>query len=703
MEASSHRRAIGGQSEGPRGGIVALIVIAGMLVGTALVSPVALLVVLRDGGAAAAIVLAATGLGLCIVRVLGMKECLTRWRLAAGAGLGLGALSLLVLGLGVVGIQQRRVWVGLLVAFLAAGLLQLRGLGRPSLGQSARGDDAWMRWLWLGVVAFGVMALLAGTMPPGTIWPAEGNGYDVLEYHLGVPREYFEAGRISYLPHNIYSNFPFNVEMLYLLAMILRGDPVEAALVANLLNVLLGVLAVAAVWLAGREFGRGSGIVAGLAAASCPFLTYLCGVAYVENGMLMFAALSLAAVLRAGRVAGNEATRWVVLAGLFCGLACGCKYTAIPAVLAPLTIAAVRLGLAGRPRPLTLPAAFVLAAVAAFGPWLAKNTIMTGNPVFPLAHGILGERSGIWNEDGAARWQEGHLPAPEDRPWFPRLRRLWAEVPGSRLFGPMLVLAVFVGGIGGLAKRRQGEGVSTQSSENEAGKGNAHLGACWLMLIVGLAVWVGWTHLVGRFAITLMIPAAVILGGAWERMSRSSTKTVGAIVLIGVVGMNTYSAYGLLAGPPVSYLQLSAFGRVDLMTDGKWPGMQHVPVLNAAVAKGEKVLMVADARRFYLDRGVDYCVVFNPNPFAEAAARLRTTEMLDWLRERRYTKVYVDWTEMRRLRTTRYGFWAGVDRELLDGLAAAGLGAVESFQMPERKMPYGTLFEVPGKAAGGVR
>jgi hypothetical protein len=73
---------------------------------------------------------------------------------------------------------------------------------------------------------------------------------------------------------------------------------------------------------------------------------------------------------------------------------------------------------------------------------------------------------------------------------------------------------------------------------------------------------------------------------------------------------------------------------------------------------------------------------------------------MGWLREHPYRWVYVDWTEMHRLRTTRYGFWAGVDRDLFERLGGEGLRAVENFEMPGRKTPYGTLFEVPRKGAG---
>ena len=73
------------------------------------------------------------------------------------------------------------------------------------------------------------------------LWAEEAGGYDVLEYHLGGPKEFFDAGRISFLRHNVYSNFPFNAEMLYLVSMILSGGAYEGIFVAKLVNVWLAV------------------------------------------------------------------------------------------------------------------------------------------------------------------------------------------------------------------------------------------------------------------------------------------------------------------------------------------------------------------------------------------------------------------------------------------------------------------------------
>ena len=59
--------------------------------------------------------------------------------------------------------------------------------------------------------------------------------FDVLEYHLQGPKEYYQAGRIAYLPHNVYTNMPFGVEMLHLLGMEVYGDWWWGALAGQLL------------------------------------------------------------------------------------------------------------------------------------------------------------------------------------------------------------------------------------------------------------------------------------------------------------------------------------------------------------------------------------------------------------------------------------------------------------------------------------
>ncbi len=714
----------------PRSRLITLLVILGTLTVVWAVAPDVLIVLIWEGVIAGCGVLAATGLGLWIVRGLGLHHAPARWQLLLAAGLGLGALSLLVLGLGTLGLLHRWLWLSLLTIFAIAGLPRWRDVIAKNPVVTETNDDRadrWMRWLWLGVIGFGALALIVATMPPGILWPAEANGYDVLEYHLGVPREHFEAGRISYLPHNIYSNFPFNVEMLYLLTMVLHGDPIAAVFTAKLLNAYLGMLAVGGMWLAGREFGRGSGIVAGLIGASCPFLTYLCGVAYVENGLLLFAGLALGALLRVCHDRPAVATRWIAASGLLTGLACGCKYTAAPMVLLPLLLAVAWHAARQRPaRPRWL-LAFLVGGLVAFAPWLAKNAVMTGNPVFPLARNAFPERPGIWNEDGAARWASGHLPAENDRPIRQRFARLWSEVVGAGLFaaadppddpaapvqskaqgavlfGPAILLAVFIGAARLFGRRPSttpGEDTATTTGETPVpqschGPINVRqrgTGMCWMMLIVATIAWLGWTHLVGRFAIVIVIPVAVILGCYWNTLRGKMARCLGAAALVAVVGLNLATTIGMFTEFP--YVQIRAFGYAGLMTEGIWPVQQHVPLINEKTAAGARVLMVADARHFYLGAGVDYCVVFNPNPFADAAETRSPPELIRWLREQGYGYVYIDWGEMQRLRRSRYGFWKSIDAPLFQHLEKVGLARSQDFSIDEGGPAYGTLFQVP--------
>src|SRR5208337_2754538 len=89
---------------------------------------------------------------------------------------------------------------------------------------------------------------LAACFPPGILWGDEPNGYDVVEYHLQVPREWFEAGRILPLHHNVFSFFPFNVEMHYLLAMFLHDGPWAGMYLAQMMHVGFCLMAAWAVF-----------------------------------------------------------------------------------------------------------------------------------------------------------------------------------------------------------------------------------------------------------------------------------------------------------------------------------------------------------------------------------------------------------------------------------------------------------------------
>ena len=162
-------------------------------------------------------------------------------------------------------------------------------------------EPAGWDWLWVLVTPFLALALTGAMTPPGFLWGSdEPNGYDVVEYHLQVPREWYEAHRIIPLHHNIFSYLPFNVEMHYLLAMHLTGGPWAGMYLAQLMHLTFMALAIGAVY--GFARGRGSKLVAmtaGMSMLSVPWLIQLSVIAYDEGGFLLFATLAIGWVMMA--------------------------------------------------------------------------------------------------------------------------------------------------------------------------------------------------------------------------------------------------------------------------------------------------------------------------------------------------------------------------------------------------------------------
>jgi hypothetical protein len=131
-------------------------------------------------------------------------------------------------------------------------------------------------------------------------------------------------------------------------------------------------------------------------------------------------------------------------------------------------------------------------------------------------------------------------------------------------------------------------------------------------------------------------------------------------------------------------------------------GFDHLQYINGN-DKGQqglpydaRLLMVGDARIYYVGRSCDYWVTFSRSPFAEAAeaAGGRADRVMDWLGRQGYTHVYVDFGEIQRLRDTS-GFASGIDEALFNRLEGAGLRRLHEAQLGANQPPYGVLYEVP--------
>jgi hypothetical protein len=305
------------------------------------------------------IVVAALGLGATVTDRLVAKRDVLGALLALAVGFWL--LAILVLVAGSVSITKvPLVCLALLTWFLPAPRKFVR-----DFQISTDRTDGWTK-LMVACIVLAAVLNLAGALAP----PFE---YDELEYHLGALADYQRVGHIVFLPHNFYSNLPQLTEMLYLLATTMTSD-----IAAKLLHWLFGLLgALAAFGVARRLWSRTAGWTAAALFYCMPFVQDLGQTARIDLATAFFATLAFGALV-IGSEEDNRKLVW--LSALCAGAAVATKWTAIPVVLLPLVV------LLAFQRKFWLLPAFGLLVAAVVAPWLAKNWLLAGNPVYPLFH-----------------------------------------------------------------------------------------------------------------------------------------------------------------------------------------------------------------------------------------------------------------------------------------------------------------------------
>ena len=207
---------------------------------------------------------------------------------------------------------------------------------------------------------------------------------DALTHHLAVLKIYLQQGRITELPDIPFSYYPMNLDLLYMIPLYFGND-----ILPKYIHFLFALFTASLLfWFLKRRLSAPYALFGALFFLSMPIIVKLSITVYVDLGLIFFSATAL--ILLMNWTESIYKSKYLVLSAIFCGLALGTKYNGL-IVLFLLTLfipflylKTERGKLYVQSKAFGFAGLYVLVALIVFSPWMIRNTIWTGNPIYPL-------------------------------------------------------------------------------------------------------------------------------------------------------------------------------------------------------------------------------------------------------------------------------------------------------------------------------
>jgi hypothetical protein len=244
------------------------------------------------------------------------------------------------------------------------------------------------------VVLVGAILILASVPPVDR---------DALTHHLAVPKLYLKHGGIHEIPQVPFSYYPMNLDLLYAIPLYFGNDIVPKYIHFGFALLTAGLIGS---YLYRRFCSPMAALLGALLFLSLPVIVKLSITVYVDLGLIFFSTAALLQLLRWAET-GFPLKR-LVLSGIFAGLCLGTKPNGMLsffflAAAVPFLCRADTLAPSAQPSDdprshlqkksnlgaLGWSAVFVLTALLVYSPWMLRNFVWTGNPVYPMAQAIF--------------------------------------------------------------------------------------------------------------------------------------------------------------------------------------------------------------------------------------------------------------------------------------------------------------------------
>ena len=236
---------------------------------------------------------------------------------------------------------------------------------------------------------------------------------DALIHHLAIPKLYLKHGGIYEIPRAIFSYYPMNLDLLYVIPLYFGND-----IIPKYIHFTFALLTA---WLVFSYLRKRIDVYYGLLGAlfflSIPIIVKLSITAYVDLGLVFFSFAALFYFLK--WIENRFRLRYLIISAISCGLALGTKYNGL--IVFFLLTLFVPFIYSRFSREQGVPAykgighsaVFFMLAFLIFSPWMIRNYIWTGNPVYPLYQTWLGSKKGDSDEHSIERPQESSTVVAE--------------------------------------------------------------------------------------------------------------------------------------------------------------------------------------------------------------------------------------------------------------------------------------------------
>ena len=542
--------------------------------------------------------------------------------------------------------------------------------------------------LFFGCLIITLCITLGSMLPP---WH-----FDVREYHSQVPKEWFQQGQVSFMPHNVYGNMPQGAAMHAVPGMALLGDWWHGALVGKTVIASCAGLTAAMLFSMGcRFFSPSVGIISAFIYLCTPWPAYVSTAGMIDGVLAFYSLATFYAFLLSTRQ--RDALGYVFIAGWMAGAAVACKYPALLFIVMPLLAAMavyeiqrVRQAASQSTGDTTLPrqisqrlphmaTRFLVATVAivlACGLWFGKNAVLTGNPTYPLLYEVFGGETRT--PENAAQWQRAHR-TPGGGLSFAGLSHSLTKISVKSAYqGVLLVPLAILGLISAWRK--------------------PHVLLLFAIICFGLATWWLLTHRLDRFLLPFL-PFTALLAGlgacftyriAWHRF---------LIVFLGLGFITGVTCITSRSCGDTRYLVALADLREDEVLDVD-PDYSHMNeahrYINHEVPRNNRVMLVGEAQVFPIDRDILYNTCFDDCVMEQMFAGKTRDERLAALRAAKISHIYIFWRELERYRAPgNYGYSDYVTRDLVERELMAEQQLLRPIPLP-LDPKKGQLFEVQG-------